>query len=112
MREAKMEKILILTLVLSVVVGLTATAAEACPQNDNAVSNDIVLTASTVTVFEIQDESGSAYIVYLEAASQPSDEKVDGTAHTAVAELLPEPITLAMLGLCGFMLSRRKTTHC
>jgi hypothetical protein len=104
-----MKRILILTLVLSVVAGLTSTAKEAVrPQNDNAASNDIVLTASAVTVFEIQEDSSSAYLVCLENAKQKSHQKAETETHASITSLLPEPITLAMLGLCGFTLRRRK----
>ena len=104
-----MKKVLVLTLVLSVVGG--SGAAEACLSKDKAVSTDIVLTAPAVTVFEIQADAGSTYIVCVETVSQPSDKKDDDAKYAAIIGLLPEPITIVMLGLCGFMLRRRKNTY-
>jgi hypothetical protein len=112
----KMKRVLVSMLVLSVVEGLAARAsaeAEAgiwYPPNDDAVSDNILLTASAVAVLEIQDDAGSTYIVCLETATQPSYKMADRATYTTIADSLPEPTTIAMLGLCGFMLGRRKMT--
>jgi hypothetical protein len=112
----KMKRVLVSMLALSVVEGLAARAsaeAEAeiwYPPNVNAASDNILLTASAVTVFEIQDDAGPTYIVCLEPATQTSYKMTDRVTYTTIANSLPEPTTIAMLGLCGFMLGRRKTT--
>ncbi|MFH1371231.1 MAG: PEP-CTERM sorting domain-containing protein [Planctomycetota bacterium] len=135
-----MKRVLVSMLVLGVVEGLVARAAVgtevgtawhglearedtapcqrhvgagrmAVPLLRNAASDNILLTASAVTVFEIQDDAGPTYIVCLETASQPSDKMTDRVTYAAIADSLPEPMTIAMLGLSGFALGRRKTTH-
>jgi len=122
-----MKKLLISIMVLGVVEGMVATTPvgteeeiwypplarprqQAGPQNDNASSDDILLTASSITVIEIQGDSSSAYLVCLETAKQTSYKMADRVTHASIANLLPEPITIAMLGICGFTLRRRKMT--
>ncbi len=112
-----MKKVLISMLVLGVPVlsaveRVEAAGAEAGirrPSNEIAVSDNIVLTASAVTVFEIQDNSGSVYIVCLEEAVQPPGKPDERVTNTAIINWLPEPTTVALLGLSGFLMRRRKT---
>ena len=111
-----MKKLLILILVLNAVEGMVATPAVGTeagmwyPPNVNTASDNVLFTASAVTVFEIQDDAGPTYIVCLETATQPSYKMADRTTYATIANSLPEPTTIAMLGLCGLMLGRRKTT--
>lgn len=112
-----MKRVLALMFILSVAEGSVATTVVGTeagmwyPPNVNTASDDILLTASAVTIIEIQDDAGLAYIVCLETATQPSDKMTDRATYTTIANLLPEPTAIAMLGLCGLMLGRRKTTH-
>jgi hypothetical protein len=118
-----MKKLMSLILVLSVVEGLVATAEagteaglwypplarprqQAGPPNVNAASDNVLLTASAVTVFEIQDDAGPTYVVCLESATQPSDKMTDGVKYATITSLLPEPTTIAVLGLAGLLFHR------
>jgi hypothetical protein len=107
-----MKKLMSLILVLSAVEGLVARAAAGAeagmwyPTNGNCASDNILLTASAVTVFEIQDDAGPAYILCLENAAQPSDKMTDGVKYTTITSLLPEPTTIAVLGLAGLLFHR------
>jgi hypothetical protein len=111
-----MKRVLVSMLVLSVVEGLVATPAVGTeagiwyPLNVNAASDNVLLTASAVTVFEIQDAAGPTYIVCLESAAQPSDKPAERVTYTSITSLLPEPATIALLGFSGFLMRRRKMT--
>jgi hypothetical protein len=118
-----MKRVLVSMLILSVVEGLVATAEagteagiwypplarprqQAGPPNVNAASDNVLLTASAVTVFEIQDDAGPTYIVCLESATQPSDKPAERVTYTSITSLLPEPTTIAVLGLAGLLFHR------
>jgi hypothetical protein len=107
-----MKKVLVSIMVLSLVEA-TAAGAEAGiwhPTNDKAVPGNVLLTATAVTVFEIQTNGTPTYILCLENAAQPSDKMTIGVKYAAIANLLPEPATIALLGLSGFLMRRRKIT--
>ena len=109
-----MNKVVVTMVVLSVVEGLAATAAAGteagvwCPPTVNVSADNVLLTATAVTVFEIQDAAGPAYIVCLEIAAQPQSKPAERAAYTSITSLLPEPATIALLGFSGFLMRRRR----
>ena len=112
-----MNKVLISMLVLSVVKGMIATPISATEAgiwylpNENTGSDNALLTASAVTVFEIQADTAPTYILCLENAEQPSYKMTDGVKYATIGSLMPEPATIALLGFSGFLMRRRKTTQ-
>lgn len=107
-----MKRVLVSMLVLSVVEGMAqgliadTQARIWYPPNVNAASDNVLLTASAVTVFEIQDDAGPTYILCLESAAQPSDKMTGGVKYATITSLLPEPTTIAVLGLAGLLFHR------
>jgi hypothetical protein len=78
------------------------------PPNVNAASDNILLTVSSATVIEIQDDTSSTYIVCLEPGTKTADKMPDGIMYTSISRFMPEPTTIALLALCGFLWGRRK----
>jgi len=107
-----MKKLLILVTVFSLAEADLATAAAGAeagmwyPTNGNCASGNILFTASSVTVFGIQDGASSTYIVCLETPTQPSDKMTGGVKYATITSLLPEPMTIAVLGLAGLLFHR------
>jgi hypothetical protein len=107
-----MKKMLIAILV-SVAAATAVSGTETAIQyssNFNSVSENVLFTATAVTVFEIQNGTGPAYVLCLENAAQRPAEKIKSDTYASVINLLPEPVTIALLGLSGFLMRRRKTT--
>lgn len=114
-----MSPILVLSIVEAMAIGLAASAQagiwypplarprqQAGPPNVNVASDNILFTASSVTVFEIQDDAGPTYIVCLESAAQPPYKPAEQVTYTSIVNLLPEPTTIAVLGLAGLLFHR------
>ena len=106
-----MKKMLIAILVSAAAAVTTASGTETGIQyssNFNAVSENVLFTATAVTVFEIQADAGPAYVLCLENAAQRPAEKTKSETYATITNLLPEPVTIALLGLSGFLMRRRK----
>ena len=120
-----MNKLLVSIMILSLVEAMAAAGAGAgiwYPTNDNCASDNILLTASSVTVIEIQDDAGPTYIVCLESATQPSGKPsapgetspfggAERVTYTSITSLLPEPATIALLGFSGFLMRHRRNVR-
>lgn len=110
-----MKKVLIAMLVSAAAVTTSTTASETEAgiwhlSNYKTASENVLFTASAVTVFEIQQDNGPAYVLCLENAAQPSLKKNKNNTYSSIINLLPEPMTISLLGLSGFLMRRRNTT--
>jgi hypothetical protein len=78
----------------------------AVPLLRNTASDNVLLTASSVTIIEIQDNAGPTYIVCLEPIAQTAVNMPNGVTYTSIVNILPEPATIAVLGLAGLLFHR------
>ena len=118
-----MKKYVVTILVLCVIEGMVLWLAEPgrvqspLSPKTGPVSGNSLLNAQIVTVIEVQSDNEPAYLVCLEitdnesqpipSAGRPHCPSVPDKVLSNV-NLFPEPVTIALLALCGLLLGGRR----
>jgi hypothetical protein len=104
-----MKKLMVLIMVVSTCA--SAKAGLSLSPNDNPAVENVFLTEAPAVTICIQADDCVVYSVFIE----PSNDKGQLGVHrepiyTSIAHLLPEPVTVAALGIAGLLIQRRKVT--
>jgi len=98
--------------VVIVVLGLTVTARAQIQFNeyDSSSSENVLLTDASVIVIDIRADEGLVIVSGEPAGGNGQCIARPAAMNTATSRLLPEPMTIALLGLAGLLYRRQAGT--
>jgi hypothetical protein len=104
-----MKKLMVLIIVVSLTAA-TKAGVSLCPIPNSTVES-VLLIETSAAMISIQAYDSVVFTVYVEPAGGGEQwVKNPAVTHTAFTQSLPDPMTIALLGLAGLLLRRCKVT--